>query len=110
MAVKKRVLGNWHDEIDLAIGVPMVRARKIFHINDVYRIAMHVGVWLDDPAVAQAAGFILAHPALLCRAFADLDNALTGLAFVGKLLEQLILQRLVARLDADQVGYRSDQA
>src|SRR5690606_35099536 len=105
MSVETGVAGNRHDEVYFAVGMAMMGAGKVFHVDNVDRKTVEVGCGLDDAAVAHATTFILTHPSFLCRGSTGLYDALTYFAIIGKLLTQFLFKGFVEGLCTDKICY-----
>ncbi|MCY1364315.1 hypothetical protein D9M69_511120 [compost metagenome] len=98
-----------HDQVDLAVGVRVVRAGQVLHVDHVDREAVQRVLGLEDAAVPDAAAFALAQPALGDAA----DAGLTQLRKAGAAgavggVEPLV-ERAVERLAGDLGGQAGDQ-
>ena len=65
---------EWHDEVDLAIGMAVMGPRDGFHVDDVHTEAASGGVRFDDPAEADISSLTSAHPAFCYTRLAALEQ------------------------------------
>src|SRR3546814_9820612 len=108
-AIEAGIAFQWHDQVDLAQGVTVFGAGDVLHFDHIHRIAVQFGVGFDDAAVAYAAMFVFAHPAVFYTLLTGLEDALAYSAFVGKQTLQVGLERRVQRTAADLACKRLDQ-
>ena len=77
--VKLRLSFERHDEIDLAIGVRVMRSGDVFHVHNVDRKTVQLGASSENATVLDAATFAVAQPTLGNPGFAGLFERLVGL-------------------------------
>jgi hypothetical protein len=80
-----------HDQVDLTRGVRMMRADDIVHVDHIDRKPVQFVIGFEYPAVTNAAGFVLAQPALVDSATADCIQTISGFTACPMLLVQPIL-------------------
>src|SRR5712691_7793039 len=75
-AVEFRRGAERHDQVDLAVGMPVVRALDVAHLHDVHAEAVRAFAGLDDPAELGPARLAVAHPAGFDRLATGIEDAL----------------------------------
>src|ERR1700730_9405018 len=69
MIVESSIAFQRHNQVDLAVGMHMMRSDDVLHLHYVNAEVMRSGTRLNHPAVSNAASFPLADPAFLGSLF-----------------------------------------
>src|SRR5882757_4791416 len=84
---------EWHDEVDLAIGMAVMGPRDGFHVDDIHTEAASGGIRFDDSAEANICGLASAHPAFCDTRLATLEQGAGVSPTGGKGSIEIVFER-----------------
>ena len=108
-AVELGARSQGHDQIDFAIGVSMMRANDVFHVDDIGAETPGAGAGFEYAPELDPTGFTVAHPPTGDAGLAGIENRLK-LAAAGR--HRAIQFRFEIRIErpiADCASYLADQ-